>query len=221
MSNKPKVGLFFGAGAEIAYGLPSGGRFALDIFRMDAKEDKAAFKEKRNKINSRSPYAAKWLPNDYQNRSVSTFGKSQYESLIISSLENKRSRIIAFLNDFDAQAKKVLARFDQDNIDIDQHLASLIGKNVGEEVFTHDVKLNDALGARVDLFSSNYFSALLKVVEEKSSEEGDWIEDLKNIIRSFIELLIGAIGEDFLHNINDSIFEKKPDSIDIFDDFVG
>ena len=32
MSNK-KFGLFFGAGAEIAYGLPSGGRFALEIFQ--------------------------------------------------------------------------------------------------------------------------------------------------------------------------------------------
>ncbi len=35
-----KVVLFFGAGAEIGYGLPSGGKFALDIFRIDTREDK-------------------------------------------------------------------------------------------------------------------------------------------------------------------------------------
>lgn len=30
-----KVGLFFGAGAEISYGLPSGGKFAIDLFRKN------------------------------------------------------------------------------------------------------------------------------------------------------------------------------------------
>ena len=30
-----KIGLFFGAGAEMEYGLPSGGKFAIDLFRQD------------------------------------------------------------------------------------------------------------------------------------------------------------------------------------------
>ena len=30
-----KYGFLFGAGAEAAYGLPSGGKFALEIFRHD------------------------------------------------------------------------------------------------------------------------------------------------------------------------------------------
>lgn len=30
-----KYGFLFGAGAEAAYGLPSGGKFALEIFRYD------------------------------------------------------------------------------------------------------------------------------------------------------------------------------------------
>lgn len=30
-----KFGFLFGAGAEMGYGFPSGGRFALDIFRHD------------------------------------------------------------------------------------------------------------------------------------------------------------------------------------------
>ena len=33
-----KYGFLFGAGAEIGYGLPSGGKFALDIFRYDVSE---------------------------------------------------------------------------------------------------------------------------------------------------------------------------------------
>ncbi len=31
-------------------------------------------------------------------------------------------------------------------------------------------------------------------------------------------MLIGACGEELVHNLNDSIFEKKPDEIDLFDD---
>jgi hypothetical protein len=219
--SKKKIGLFFGAGAEIAYGLPSGGRFALDIFRMDSTKDKKVFKELLGKIDSRTPYATKWLPDDYASRSVSTFGKAQYEQLIISSLENKRQQIIDFLNSFDDQVGCIKKHFSDHNIDIDDKFKELTEKNVGDVIFSQDVKLNDALGGSITLFGSTYFSAILQVLESTAQKNDAWIGDLKNIVRSFIELLIGAVGEDFLHRINDSIFEKKPDSIDIFDDFCG
>ena len=32
-----KVGFFFGAGAEISYGMPSGGKFALNIFKKSVE----------------------------------------------------------------------------------------------------------------------------------------------------------------------------------------
>lgn len=35
-----KLGFLFGAGAEICYGLPTGGKFALDIFRQDVSISK-------------------------------------------------------------------------------------------------------------------------------------------------------------------------------------
>lgn len=219
--SKKKIGLFFGAGAEIAYGLPSGGRFALDIFRMDSTDDKKEFKKLLGKIDSRTPYATKWLPDDYASRSVSTFGKAQYEQLIISSLEYKRQQIIDFLNSFDDKVDAIKKQFSGRNIDIDEKFKVLTGKKVGDVIFSQDVKLNDALGGSISLFGSTYFSAILQVLESKAQESDAWIGDLKNIVRSFIELLIGAVGEDFLHRINDSIFEKKPDSIDIFDDFCG
>lgn len=216
-----KVGLFFGAGAEIAYGLPSGGRFALDIFRMDTAKDKHDFKEMLKDVDSKSPYAAKWLPNDYLSRSVSTFGKSQYEQLIGSSLENKRQQIIEFLNNFDIQAVSVKKKFTALGIDINENFREITGSTIGEVFYSQDVKLNSALGNNIKLFESEYFSAILKVLDCKGQTHEAWIGDLKNIVRSFIELLIGAVGEDFLHRINDSIFEKKPDSIDVFDDFCG
>ena len=42
-----KYGFMFGAGAEMGYGLPSGGRFALDIFRHDSSKSKQDFKDMR------------------------------------------------------------------------------------------------------------------------------------------------------------------------------
>lgn len=35
-----KIGFLFGAGAEISYGMPSGGKFALDIFRHSTQDSK-------------------------------------------------------------------------------------------------------------------------------------------------------------------------------------
>jgi len=218
---KKKIGLFFGAGAEFAYGLPSGGRFALEIFRMDSTQDKKEFKNLLSKVDSRTPYATRWLPDDYASRSVSTFGKAQCEQLIISSLENKRQKIIDFLNSFDEQVESVKKDFSNKNIEIDEKFKELTKKNIDEVIFSQDIKLNDALGGTVRLFGSKYFSAILQVLDSMGHENDIWISDLKNIVRSFIELLIGAVGEDFLHRINDSIFDKKPDSIDIFDDFCG
>jgi hypothetical protein len=205
--SKKKIGLFFGAGAEIAYGLPSGGRFALDIFRFNATEDKNDFKKMLANIESRTAYAARWLPDDYSNRAVSTFGKVQYEQLIISSLENKRQHIIEFLNSFDTQAGHIKNQFSAEGINIDERFEEITSQKVGEASFFHDIKLNKNLG-EIELFGSRYFSAILQTLEKKALEDTNtiWINDLKNIVRSFIELLIGAIGEDFLKKVNDSIF---------------
>lgn len=213
-----KIGLFFGAGAEMAYGLPSGGEFALDIFRQDISEPKRKFKERLRSIDSRSPYASRWLPDNYLTRPISTFGKNQYEQLVISSLEYKRQAIIDFLNDFDTSAEKIKDDFFQAGVQIDDHFQSVMGQAIGEVVFSHDIKLNEALGS-IKLFESIYFSGLLQILEKKARDSQ--YADLKKIVKSFIELLIGAVGEDFLHKISDSIFEKRPDGIDIFDDFCG
>ena len=37
-----KLGFLFGAGAEVGYGLPLGGKFDLDIFQYDTSKSKQA-----------------------------------------------------------------------------------------------------------------------------------------------------------------------------------
>lgn len=43
---KKTISYFVGAGAECAYGLPDGGKFALDLFRYDSSKDKESFRKK-------------------------------------------------------------------------------------------------------------------------------------------------------------------------------
>ena len=57
-----KLGFFFGAGAEIGYGLPSGGKFAIDLFRQDPSNYRAEFREQLRAIDLTSSYAVDWLP---------------------------------------------------------------------------------------------------------------------------------------------------------------
>ncbi|MGC6395201.1 hypothetical protein ACMXY6_02865 [Pasteurella multocida] len=77
-----KIGLFFGAGAEICYGLPSGGKFAIELFRQDPTPYKENLRKELKNINSTSPYANKWLPEGYSNKSIYAFGKNEFSSII-------------------------------------------------------------------------------------------------------------------------------------------
>lgn len=45
-----KIGFFFGAGAEIPYGMPSGGKFALNIFKNSVDAYKEQLKEALKKL---------------------------------------------------------------------------------------------------------------------------------------------------------------------------
>ncbi|WP_260632327.1 hypothetical protein [Bacillus bingmayongensis] len=106
--NLPNLSLFFGAGAEIGYGLPSGGKFALEIFRMSNDQDKEAFREQIRNIEPRSQIAAKWLPDNYNTKRLNVFGKGEFEGLIASSLEHRRANILEYLENFDNKVSDLL-----------------------------------------------------------------------------------------------------------------
>ena len=93
-----KYGFLFGAGAEAAYGLPSGGQFALDIFRHDSSESKKEFKNMRDTVNVTTRYASDWLPQEFRNKSRSSFGKSVFQNIIKDIVEHNRANIIMQIN---------------------------------------------------------------------------------------------------------------------------
>ena len=112
------VGFMFGAGAEVGYGLPTGGDFALNIFRQDSAESKEAFRKQRASIDPRSRYA-QWLPDDYMVKNISMFRKKAYEDIIRSTVEQNRDSIVNRLNDMDALATQVVADLEKRGICID------------------------------------------------------------------------------------------------------
>ena len=81
----------------MGYVLPTCGKFALEIFRQDSATSKLMFKENRDIIDSSTSYVANWLPEDYSNKSVGSYGKTVFESIIWDTIEPNRERIISNL----------------------------------------------------------------------------------------------------------------------------
>ena len=81
--SKPKVSFFFGAGAEVAYGMPSGGEFALEIFRSISSKDKDQLKEQLAQVETTSNQIS-WFPSDLKNQRITVFGRTNFDSVISS-----------------------------------------------------------------------------------------------------------------------------------------
>lgn len=215
MEQHKNVGFFFGAGSEIGYGLPSGGRFALDIFKISKEEDKENFKKVLETIDLQSQIATQWLPENFQTRSMYVFGKGNFEEIISSSLENRRQSTLNYLENFDKNITSLLKNWDIDEEIIQNKFSDETNNDIGEKLYSREVILNKKLASSVSLFESEYFSAFLKLLETNPNN------DLRRIITAILELLLGALGQNLVSQLNDELFEKAPSKINVFDDISG
>lgn len=206
-----KYGFLFGAGAEAAYGLPSGGKFALDIFRQDTSDAKQNFKDMRDLVKSTTLYANHWLPENYKTKNISVFGKSIFQNIIASTVEHRKNQIIEKINAFDNIARK----FSNDNVE--SAFKNILGDSVSNISLAQDVAYNDVFKNGNELFKSNYFSALLMLYRDRSDLAIR--EMLGHILLAIMQLQLGALSEEVASNINDNLFAKKDDKIDFFDNF--
>lgn len=211
-----KLGLFFGAGAEICYGLPSGGKFAIDLFRQDVAPQKAELRRQLNQIDQLGTYATSWLPERFATQRIHAFGKNEFTSLIESSIEYKKREIIRRLNDFDSEAELAMSQLNVDK----QRLVDLFNEcmptQYGEQLYSTAVRMNPILASEVRLFGSEFYSAILATI---SSQEGT--TDVQRYAGAFLQLLVGAHGQDLVQRLNQELFEAAPDNIPIFDDVTG
>ncbi|TDP77712.1 hypothetical protein [Bradymonas sediminis] len=216
MTNNLNIGFFFGAGADASYGLPLGGRFALDIFKQDTSQDKGEFKKLLDGINQGSPYACNWLPPQYADKRIHAFGKAQFSSIIESTLESKRSLIIDFFENFDSHAETCLKNGPVDRDRFDASFQEKTKEKPGATLYSQLVQVNTTLNTNTKLFGTKYFSALLKFLAcDRSNQK------LRQYLTAFIQLFIGAHGKNHINELNQQIFTKVPQNLPIFDDISG
>lgn len=214
-----KYGFLFGAGAEVGYGLPSGGKFALDIFRYDVSKSKEEFKRMRDGVDTTTRYASFWLPKDFREKNISSFGKSVFQNIIKDTVEHNRINIINRINQFDDIAKRVSKEIKNDKgINMDSLLETMLKKDLDNIHMGQDVSFIDEFEEGNKLFNNSYFSALLMIYKNRKILNGVTRIELGKILLSIIQLHVGALSESLTRKINDGLFSKKDDEIDIFDD---
>ena len=214
-----KYGFLFGAGAEIGYGLPSGGRFALDIFRFDASNSKKEFRKMRDEVDSTTNYASRWLPDDFKDKNISSFGKTVFQNIIKDTVEHNRVNIIERINKFDEVAKAEASSMLEGGIDINSVFKDLLdNKDVSNIHMGQSIKFIDEFRQGNELFNSSYYSALLMVYKKKNILTNEQHAELGKILLSILQLHVGALSEALTSKINDGLFAKKDDDIDFFDD---
>ena len=214
-----KMGFLFGAGAEIGYGLPTGGKFALEIFRQDTSMIKEEFKKQREKIDGSTYYAATWLPDDYKTKSVTSFGKTVFETIIRDTIEHNRGEIIKRLNSFDEIAKWEEKRLnDSYGKTYSQIVEEKLNKKLKNCNMRQVISFIDYFDEGNKIFESNYFSALLNLYKMPNFFSDGVKSEVRKIILAIFQLQIGALSENLTRKINDGIFKDKDDSIDLLDD---
>jgi hypothetical protein len=211
-----KLGFFFGAGAEVGYGLPSGGKFAIDIFRQDVSEHKKYLRSELDSIDSRTNYATSWLPENYMTQRIHAFGKNEFTSLIESSIEYKKAEIIRRLNDFDNEADDALRQLGLEKQALIDKFNEEMETNFGEHLYSTAIRMNPILANEVQLFGSESYSSMLSVISVSDNSA-----DLQRYAGAFLQLLVGAHGQDLVQRLNQELFESAPDDIPIFDDVTG
>ena len=211
-----KLGFFFGAGAEVSYGLPLGGKFAIDLFRQDNTAEKEALRELLKGIDQYSIYATKWLPEKYWNKRIHAFGKTEFRALIESSIEYRKGIIVERLNAFDDLHTRAREACGIDADRFAEAFEAFTGKSYGESTYSQAIKVNPALSDNVKLFESEFYSAVLDVIRK----EGDTTQ-IEKYATSILQLLIGAYGQELVQKVNQEIFTEAPDDLTIFDDISG
>jgi len=200
----------------MAYGLPSGGKFAIEIFRRSPDEQKQRFKTLLSKIDRRTNYAADYLPPEFHKKRLNVFGKPDFTSLLQSSIEYRRSQVLEFLNSFDESAAAAIDASGVTREHFESAYESMADQPFGRSNYQNAIRLNDRLGDENRLFGSQYFSAFLDILSHQPDARL-----LRRCLTAFLQLLVGCCGQKLASDLNEQIFTDAPDDIPIFDDIGG
>ena len=210
-----KIGLLFGAGAEISYGFPTGGKFSLDIFRQELGPNIDEFKKIRSNVDTKL-YDEEWWPDGFKKNKVTTYGTNVITTLIKNTLEENREKIIENINNFDDCAKRV-KEAEKCFGDIDNIFFRLLKKDVDSCDVSANISLKLTSEKINDVFNSHYYSALI-LLYNSYKENDEYKKQLKEIISSITELQVGAFSSVFVNDVNQRPVTIKNMDTDIFDE---
>ena len=106
---------------------------------------------------------------------------------------------------------------EKEQLDVNDVFYKLINREISDVQLNQKVEYNNAFKDGNKIFESNYFSGLLILYRDKSDDE--YRPMLGRMILSIMQLQLGALSENLSRSINDNLFRKKDEQIDIFDDF--
>ncbi len=211
-----RFGFLFDAGAEISYKMPSGGEFALNIFREDTSDSKEKFKRIRSMIDPDNTYASNWLPKEYSDKKVATLTTKAFEELIKETIENNRKTIVDRINSFDKLAKIVIKELNAGK-EFNEQIDNIIYKDLNkyptnisaDQLLSFSSYLNSKELNGTDLFKNRYFGVLLEYYK-KINDLNFSLNDqqyLQDIIKTILQLQIEAMSSEVSRNLEVNIFD--------------
>ena len=144
--------------------------------------------------------------------------KKAYEDIIRSTVEQNRDNIIERLNSLDLLANDIVQKLILEGIDINADFEEMNGRPVSNSFMNRTISFVDEFKDGNQLFGSTYFSALLLAYKALKKRHLPESIELAKVIIAILQLQIGALGERLSRKINDGVFDKKDDDIDILDD---
>lgn len=173
-------------------------------------------REQLRNIDARTNYATSWLPDSFATQRIHAFGKNEFTALIESSIEYRKGEIIRRLNDFDGEVEYALKQFGLEKKTLIDKFSAGMETGYGEHLYSAAIRMNPILANEVKLFGSEAYSAILSVISS-----GNNTAELQRYAGAFLQLLVGAHGQDLVQRLNQELFETAPDDIPIFDDVTG
>ena len=181
MEQKPlNLGFFFGAGAEKCFGLPDGGEFAIKLFNRSYSVLKEEFKEAIEEVfanKDTSPSYIEWLDlEETRNRRVYSFGKTDFNSVVESSAEQKKDAIIKFCQNIDSEAQEVYLNLNKGLTNKDtwnQLCQELTDKISSQDNYAVEInKSFEQIKTFNEFFKSNTFELMMACMNLDVAESG-------------------------------------------------
>ena len=222
MLAKNKLAILFGAGAEQSFGLPNGGEFAISLFTQKYDSLRSELRQALDTITNKQPRNSnyiEWL--NYTSPSInriSTFGKYDFEQVIMSSAEQKKHDIKEFLINIDDNAcslcKKLIGDKSLTKNTIYEDLKKTL--NFGDSDKKPIVEFNQSFSGKNDydaLLTSETISLIISTLSQAHSNQitinPSQHETLKECFRVLLFMIVITCGDELLKKLNRGIFTSE------------